>query len=255
MASGSLLLVVGGEAANHQGQGRPMSASPLQILIIEDELQIRRFLRTSLVSHGYELQEASTGQEGIEQAAQFHPDGIILDLGLPDMDGLEVLQRIRSWSAVPVVILTARGQEQDKIALLDAGADDYLTKPFSVGELLARLRAALRRSAGMQASEMPLAVIGSLKVDMVRRQVFLDGEEVHLTPIEYKLLVALVRNLGRVVTQRQLLQEVWGPEYIDSAHYLRIYMQHLRHKLERDPARPRYLLTEPGVGYRLKEEA
>jgi two-component system KDP operon response regulator KdpE len=232
-----------------------MRNSPLQILIIEDEMQIRRFLRSSLNSHGYEILEASTGQEGIEQAAQLDPDGVILDLGLPDMDGLEVLRRIRSWSAVPVVILTARGQEQDKITLLDAGADDYLTKPFGIGELLARVRAALRRTAGTRASETSVAVIGSLRVELARRQVFLGGEEIHLTPIEYKLLVALVRNVGRVVTQRQLLQEVWGPEYLDSAHYLRIYMQHLRHKLERDPARPRYLITEPGVGYRLKEES
>ncbi|MEI7769444.1 MAG: response regulator [Chloroflexales bacterium] len=232
-----------------------MSDRSLQILIIEDEVPIRRFLRTSLDSHGYRLREASTGQEGIELAAQLHPDVVILDLGLPDMDGLEVLRRIRSWSAVPIVILTARGQEQDKIALLDAGADDYLTKPFGIGELLARVRAALRRTAGMQSSETPVVVIDSLRVDMARRQVFLDDEDVHLTPIEYKLLVALIRNLGRVVTQRQLLQEVWGPEYLDSPHYLRIYMQHLRHKLERDPARPRYLITEPGVGYRLNDQS
>jgi two-component system, OmpR family, KDP operon response regulator KdpE len=225
------------------------------ILIIEDELQIRRFLRTSLAAHGYALLEASTGQEGVEQAAQLRPDGIILDLGLPDMDGLEVLRRIRSWSSVPVVILTARGQEQDKITLLDAGADDYLTKPFGVGELLARIRATVRRTVAMPATQAPITVVGDFRVDMVHRQVFRADAEIHLTPIEYKLLVALVRNLGRVVTQRQLLQEVWGPEYIDSPHYLRIYMQHLRHKLEADPARPRFLLTEPGVGYRLRDEA
>lgn len=231
-----------------------MSDRQQTILIIEDELQIRRFLRSSLAAHGYALLEAQTGQEGVEQTAQLHPDGVILDLGLPDMEGLEVLRRIRSWSAVPVVILTARGQEQDKIALLDAGADDYLTKPFGVGELLARIRAALRRTAAMPAAQAPITVVGDLRVDMVHRQVTRAGEEVHLTPIEYKLLVALVRNLGRVVTQRQLLQEVWGPEYTDAAHYLRIYMQHLRHKLEADPARPRFLLTEPGVGYRLRDE-
>jgi two-component system KDP operon response regulator KdpE len=225
------------------------------ILIIEDELQIRRFLRASLASHGYGLLEAGSGQEGIELAAQHHPDAVLLDLGLPDMDGLELLRRLRAWSAVPVVILTARGQEQDKIALLDAGADDYLTKPFGVGELLARIRAALRRTEGMAASEAPLTTIGEITVDLVRRQVFRAGAEVHLTPIEYRLLVALVRNMGRVVTQRQLLEEVWGAEYVDSPHYLRIYMQHLRHKLEADPARPRFLLTEPGVGYRLRDEA
>lgn len=231
-----------------------MSERQQTILMIEDELQIRRFLRSSLAAHGYALLEASTGQEGVEQAARLHPDGILLDLGLPDLDGLEVLRRIRSWSSVPVVILTARGQEQDKITLLDAGADDYLTKPFGVGELLARLRAAMRRTSLMQTSQLPVTTVGELRVDLVHRQVFRAGDEVHLTPIEYKLLVALVRNLGRVVTQRQLLQEVWGPEYIDSPHYLRIYMQHLRHKLEADPARPRVLLTEPGVGYRLRDE-
>lgn len=224
------------------------------ILIIEDEVQIRRFLRTSLSGHGYGVLEASTGQEGVERAAQLLPDGIILDLGLPDMEGVETLRRIRSWSAVPIVILTARGQEQDKIALLDAGADDYLTKPFGVGELLARIRAALRRTSGIPATQTPVAEIGDLRVDMVHRQVFRASTEVHLTPIEYKLLVALVRNRGRVVTQRRLLEEVWGPEYTDAAHYLRIYMQHLRHKLEADPARPRFLLTEPGVGYRLRDE-
>jgi two-component system KDP operon response regulator KdpE len=224
------------------------------ILVIEDELQIRRFLRSSLSAHGYNLLEASTGQEGLEQAAQLQPDGIILDLGLPDMEGLEVLRRIRSWSAVPTVILTARGQEQDKITLLDAGADDYLTKPFGVGELLARIRVVLRRTSAMQAAQLPVIEFGDITVDMVYRRVYRAGAEVHLTPIEYQLLVALVRHQGRVVTQRQLLQEVWGPEYIDSPHYLRIYMQHLRHKLEADPARPRFLLTEPGVGYRLRDE-
>lgn len=228
--------------------------SPPRILIIEDEAPIRRFLRASLAAQGYTLLEAGTGQEGVEQAAQLHPDGVILDLGLPDMEGLEVLRRIRAWSAVPIVILTARGQEQDKIALLDAGADDYLTKPFGVGELLARIRAALRRGVGMAAVEAPVVAIGDLQIDMVRRQVFRLGAEVRLTPTEYRLLVALVRSLGRVVTQRQLLEEVWGREYTDSPHYLRIYMQHLRHKLEADPARPRYLITEPGVGYRLRDE-
>lgn len=224
------------------------------ILVIEDELQIRRFLRTSLTSHGYTMLEASTGQEGVERAAQLHPDCVILDLGLPDVDGLEVLRRIRSWSAVPVVILTARGQEQDKIALLDAGADDYLTKPFGVGELLARIRVALRRTASGPANENPVVTIGEIQVDMVHRSVTRKGAEVHLTPIEYRLLVVLVKHVGRVVTQRQLLQDVWGPEYADASHYLRIYMQHLRHKLEADPSRPRYLLTEPGVGYRLRDE-
>lgn len=231
-----------------------MTNAPQRILIIEDEAQIRRFLRSSLASQGYELLEAATGQAGVEQVAQLAPACVILDLGLPDLDGLEVLRRIRSWSAVPVVILTARGQEQDKIALLDAGADDYLTKPFGVGELLARIRAALRRTTGMPLAEAPVVFIGAWRVDLLRRQVFRDDEEVRLTPLEYKLLATLVRHVGRVVTQRQLLQEVWGPEYTDAAHYLRIYMQHLRHKLETDPARPRYLITEPGVGYRLRDD-
>jgi two-component system, OmpR family, KDP operon response regulator KdpE len=232
-----------------------MTQPRLQILIIEDEAQIRRFLRSSLAANGYDLLEAGSAKDGLEQAAQLRPDAIILDLGLPDLDGIEVLRRIRSWSAVPVVILTARGQEQEKIALLDAGADDYLTKPFGVGELLARIRASLRRTAGAQVAEAPVVSAGDLRIDLGRRQVQRGGAEVHLTPIEYRLLAALVRNLGRVVTQRQLLQEVWGPEYTDSAHYLRIYMQHLRHKLEADPARPRHLITEPGVGYRFKDES
>lgn len=231
-----------------------MTNRPLQILVIEDETQIRRFLRTSLSANGYTILEAATGQDGIEQAAQRQPDCVILDLGLPDLDGLEVLRRLRTWSTVPVVVLTARGQEQDKITLLDAGADDYLTKPFGVGELLARIRAALRRTTGAQAGTAPVTVIGNLQIDLVHRRVVRDGDEVHLTPIEYRLLAALVRQLGRVVTQRQLLQEVWGPEYVDAPHYVRIYMQHLRHKLEADPTRPRYLLTEPGVGYRLRDE-
>lgn len=231
-----------------------MSNRPPQVLVIEDELQIRRFLRTSLTSHGYALLEASTGQEGITQVARLQPDCVILDLGLPDMDGLAVLQQIRGWSRVPVVVLTARGQEQEKITLLDAGADDYLTKPFGMGELMARMRVVMRRTTDVAGSETSEVRIGDLHVDLIRRQVFRGEEEVHLTPIEYKLLAALVKNAGRVVTQRQLLQEVWGPGYTDAPHYLRVYMQHLRHKLEADPARPRYLLTEPGVGYRLRDE-
>ncbi|GAB4449714.1 MAG: two-component system response regulator KdpE [Chloroflexi bacterium OHK40] len=231
-----------------------MSDQAQSLLIIEDEPQIRSFLRASLAGQGYRPIEAATGQQGVELAAQLRPDGIILDLGLPDADGLEVLRRIRAWSDAPVVVLTARGQEQEKITLLDAGADDYLTKPFGVGELLARIRAALRRTAASQAGAAPVVEIGALRVDLAHRQVLRAGVEVHLTPIEYRLLAALVRSRGRVVTQRQLLLEVWGPEYTDSPHYLRIYMQHLRHKLEDEPARPRYLLTEPGVGYRLRDE-
>jgi two-component system KDP operon response regulator KdpE len=236
------------------GEEASMSNRPLQVLVIEDEAQIRRFLRTSLASHGYALLEASSGQDGITQVAQLQPDCVILDLGLPDMDGLEVLRQIRDWSSVPVIVLTARGQEQAKITLLDAGADDYLTKPFGTGELMARIRVALRRTLGASTGEQPVITVGDLRVDLARRQVFRGDEEVHLTPIEYKLLTILVKSAGRVVTQRQLLQEVWGPEYTDAPHYLRVYMQHLRHKLEIDPARPRRLLTEPGVGYRLRDD-
>jgi two-component system KDP operon response regulator KdpE len=229
-----------------------MTTIALRILVIEDEPQIRRFLRTSLVAAGHELIEAHSGREGIQKVAHERPDCVILDLGLPDMEGLDVLQEIRSWSAVPLVVLTARGNEQDKITLLDAGADDYLTKPFGVGELLARIRVALRRTASAAVNEQPLVEFGALRVDFVRRQVFRDGNEVHLTPIEYRLLTELIRNGGRVVTQRHLLTQVWGSEYTDATHYLRIYMQHLRHKLEDDPTRPRYFITEPGVGYRLR---
>ena len=231
-----------------------MSNKSLRVLVIEDELQIRRFLHSSLTAHSYELLEASTGQEGLVQAAQRQPDCVILDLGLPDMEGIEVLRQIRSWSQVPIVVLTARGQEQEKITLLDAGADDYLTKPFGMGELMARMRVVMRRTAGATGSEPSVVTVGDLQIDLARRQVFRADAEVHLTPLEYKLLVTLVNSVGRVVTQRQLLQAVWGPEYTDAPHYLRIYMQHLRHKLEGDPARPRYLLTEPGVGYRLRDE-
>jgi two-component system, OmpR family, KDP operon response regulator KdpE len=224
-----------------------------RILVIEDEAQIRRFLRAALAANGYALVETATGREGIDLAAQQPPDCVILDLGLPDMDGIDVLRRIRGWSSVPIIVLTARGQEQEKIALLDAGADDYLTKPFGVGELMARMRVVMRRLTSGGQADQPVFSVGDIRVDLTRRQVFRGAEEIHLTPIEYKLLAALVRSPGRVITQRQLLQEVWGPEYTDSPHYLRIYMQHLRHKLEADPARPRYLLTEPGVGYRLRD--
>jgi two-component system KDP operon response regulator KdpE len=227
------------------------TTAPL-ILVIEDEPQIRRFLRAALTSHGYRLIEAESGNDGIAQTTLHQPELILLDLGLPDMDGLEVTRRLREWSQVPIVVLSARGQEQDKVAALDMGADDYLTKPFGVAELLARMRVALRHSARVEPAEAsPVFVTGSLRVDLLRRQVFVDNQEVHLTPIEYKLLAALVRHAGKVLTHRQLLQEVWGPAYSTESHYLRVYMGQLRHKLEADPARPRYLRTEPGVGYRL----
>ncbi|KYF75813.1 response regulator [Sorangium cellulosum] len=229
-------------------------ASPL-VLLIEDEPQMRRFLRAMLAARGYRLVEAETGGEGIAQATTRNPDLVLLDLALPDMDGLEVTRRLREWSAVPIIVLSARGQEQDKIDALDGGADDYLTKPFSAGELLARLRVALRHAAhaarGAKEEGHRFAV-QDVEVDLARRVVLRGGEEIHLTPIEYRLLTTLIRHAGKVLTHRQLLGEVWGPAYAGQTHYLRVYMAQLRHKLERDPARPQMLITEPGVGYRLK---
>jgi two-component system, OmpR family, KDP operon response regulator KdpE len=225
------------------------------VLVIEDEAQIRRFLRATLTANGYQLLEATTAQEGLVQAATRQPEIVILDLGLPDLDGLEVTRRLREWTTVPIIVLSARGQESDKVTALDAGADDYLTKPFSVGELLARLRVALRHAARTsQEPGEPTFAVGDLRVDLARRHVYIAEQQVHLTPIEYKLLTTLVRYAGRVVTHRQLLQEGWGPGHTEASHYLRVYMGQLRHKLEADPARPRYLVTEPGVGYRLKTD-
>jgi len=231
-------------------------ASPAPtVLVIEDEPQIRRFLRATLPAHGYRLLEAETAQDGLTQAAMHQPELIILDLGLPDLDGLDVTRRLREWTAVPILVLSARGQETDKVVALDAGADDYLTKPFGVQELLARMRVALRHAAHLsQEPGEPVFVVGDLHVDLAHRRVYVANQEVHLTPIEYKLLTVLVRYAGRVVTQRQLLQEVWGPHQTSATHYVRVYMGQLRHKLEANPARPRYLVTEPGVGYRLKTD-
>jgi len=225
------------------------------VLVIEDDSQIRRFLRATLGSHGYRLFEATTGEAGLVEAATRQPDIVILDLGLPDIDGLDVIRRLREWTALPIVVLSARGQERDKIAALDAGADDYVSKPFGVGELLARMRAALRHATRSpeDAAESTFT-LGDLHVDLPKRQVSVAGSQVHLTPIEYRLLTTLIRHAGKVLTHRQLLIEVWGPPYADQAHYLRVYMAQLRRKLEADPARPRYLLTEPGVGYRLTSE-
>jgi two-component system KDP operon response regulator KdpE len=220
------------------------------VVLIEDEPQIRRFLRATLGSNGYRLHEADNGEDGLIEAASRQPDVVILDLGLPDVDGLQVIRRLREWSKVPIIVLSARGQEGDKVAALDAGADDYVGKPFAVGELLARLRVALRHAAAGETGE-PTFTVGELTVDQIKRQVRVDGREVHLTPIEYRLLTLLVRHAGRVVSQRQLLKDVWGPGQTEETHYLRVYMGTLRRKLEKDPARPRYLLTEPGVGYRL----
>jgi two-component system KDP operon response regulator KdpE len=234
--------------------GPASAASGPAIVLIEDEPQIRRFLRATLASQGYRLFEATTGEDGLVEAATRQPDVIIVDLGLPDMDGLQVIRRLREWTKIPIIVLSARGQERDKIAALDAGADDYLSKPFSVGELLARLRVAQRHAAASGEAGDPTFSVGALRVDQLRRQVCVDGKEVHLTPIEYRLLTTLVKHAGRVLTHRQLLKEVWGPPYLEQAHYLRVYMAQLRRKLEADPARPRYLLTEPGVGYRLAAE-
>jgi two-component system KDP operon response regulator KdpE len=225
------------------------------ILLIEDDQSIRRFLRASLVTQGYDLLEAETGREGLALAASRVPDVILLDLGLPDMEGMEVIQQLRTWSNVPIIILSARGQERDKVANLDAGADDYLTKPFGVGELLARMRVALRKSMPAEEGKQEVRyALGNIQVDFERRLVLRGQEEVHLTPIEYKLLAVLLKHRGKVVTHRQLLKEVWGPSYVEQNPYLRIFILNLRRKLEDDPTRPQYLLTEPGVGYRLKDD-
>lgn len=214
---------------------------------------MRGFLRSMLASHGYSLTEAGTAAEGNAQISSSAPDLILLDLGLPDGDGIEVTRRLREWSRIPIIVLSARGQESDKIHALDAGADDYLTKPFSVGELLARIRVSLRHAQQAEKPALPPeCTLGNVRVDLSRRQVFRSGVEIHLTPTEYKLLTLLIQHAGQVVTHRQLLIQVWGPPFADQTHYLRVYMAQLRHKLEADPARPRYLRTETGVGYRLK---
>lgn len=222
------------------------------VLIVEDEIQIRRFLRISLEANQYHIYEAKTGQEGLEQAALLRPDIIILDLGLPDMDGLEVLTRLREWSRTPVIVLTVRDRDTDKISLLDAGADDYLVKPFSPGELLARLRVALRHRQPQ--SESAVFATGGLTVDLAHRLVTINHEAVKLTTTEYAILRLFVQHAGKVLTHRQILREVWGPAYVDQSHYLRVYIAQLRRKLENDPAAPELILTEPGVGYRLAVE-
>ena len=223
-----------------------------KILIVEDELEIRRFLRASLDTHGYQLIESETGKDGLNRVADEHPDLVLLDLGLPDTDGLCVIHKLREWSQVPIIVLSARGREADKVKALDAGADDYLTKPFSVGELLARIRVAFRHTAhDHDEPGEPVFSLGTLRVDFERRQVFVGEKEVHLTPIEYRILTTLIKHSGRVVTHRHLLKEVWGPDSVFETHYLRVYMTHLRRKIEPDPARPQFLLTEPGIGYRL----
>lgn len=219
------------------------------ILIIDDEQAIRRFLGISLAAHGYHVEEASTGETGETRAALLRPDLIILDMGLPDRDGLTVLKSLREWTSTPVIVLSVRNADSDKVNALDAGADDYLTKPFSLEELLARLRVALRHAQGK--AESPICTFGRLTIDMGRRVVLRDGQAVKLTPTEYALVRLLVRHAGKVLTHQQLLREVWGPEYIHELHYLRVYFAQLRQKLEDDPAFPRHFVTESGVGYRL----
>jgi two-component system, OmpR family, KDP operon response regulator KdpE len=225
------------------------------IIVIEDEPEIRRFLRAALLSHGYRLVEAATGQEGLQAAETRQPDLIILDLGLPDMDGLEVIRQLRAWTAVPIIVLSAKGQETVKVASLDAGADDYIAKPFGVGELLARIRVSLRHAdRSDQGGNIPVYASGDLQVDFALRRVRVKGKDVHLTPIEYRLITTLAKHAGKILTRNQLLTEVWGRPYGDRVHYLHVHMAQLRRKIEGDPSRPRYLLTEPGVGYQLVGE-
>ncbi|MFZ2407156.1 MAG: response regulator [Methylobacter sp.] len=227
------------------------NAKPV-IVVIEDDPQICRFLRTSLSVQGFQVIEAATGERGLVEIGTRKPELVILDLGLPGIDGIEVIRRVREWSAVPIIVLSARSQESNKIGALDAGADDYLTKPFSIGELLARIRVSLRHATQLTGDGVEtLFCVGDLQVDLARRSVYIGEQEIHLTPIEYRLLTVLIRHAGKVLTHRQLLLDVWGPAYVEHAHYVRIYMGQLRRKLETDPAQPRYLLTEAGVGYRL----
>jgi two-component system, OmpR family, KDP operon response regulator KdpE len=221
------------------------------VIVIEDEPQIRRFVRSALEAEGWQVHEADTVKKGLTEAGTRKPDLLVLDLGLPDGDGLDLIRDVRGWSAVPIIVLSARVDESDKIAALDAGADDYLTKPFGVGELLARVRANLRRPRATAEEAEPVFRFGEVEVDRQARLVRRAGSEVHLTPIEYRLLSVLIANAGRVLTHRQLLREVWGPSHAEQSHYLRIYMGHLRQKLEVDPTQPRHLLTETAVGYRL----
>ncbi|MBI3944140.1 MAG: response regulator [Chloroflexi bacterium] len=225
----------------------------LRVLVVDDERAIRRFLNVSLTAHGYTVIEAETGQEALDMAALNRPDIIILDVGLPGLDGIEVTRRLREWTRIPIIILSVREREVDKIAALDAGADDYLTKPFGVGELMARLRVALRRA--IRPGDAPIFTSGDLTVDLSRRIVTVGEREIQLTPTEYDLLKYMVVHAGKVLTHRQLLQEVWGSAYEQEAHLLRVNISNLRRKLEPDPTRPVYILTEPGVGYRLRSDA
>lgn len=228
-----------------------MSEPGVTVVVIEDDNQIRRFVRTTLEAHDMTVFEAATGQQGLREAAFRKPDLIVMDLGLPDTDGIDVIRELRTWTEQPVIVLSARTHEEAKVGALDAGADDYLTKPFSVSELLARIRAQLRRRNRGGELEKPEVRFGEVSVDLSERRVMRDGLAIHLTPIEYRLLTTLVRHAGRVLTHRQLLRDVWGPAYVENPHYLRVYMGHLRSKLEVDPAQPVHIVTETGVGYRL----
>jgi len=224
------------------------------VLVVEDEPQMRRFLRASLSAHGYRLVEATSAEEAMRHASSHNPDLVLLDLGLPDLDGVALTKRLREWSRKPIVVVSARGREDDKVDAFDAGADDYLTKPFGLGELLARMRVALRHAeqATLPTGEQVLE-LGDLRIDLARREVTKAGREVHLTPIEYKLLTLLAKNAGRVLTHRQILLDVWGPSYATQTHYVRVHMAELRKKIETEPARPKLIVTEPGVGYRMKD--
>lgn len=229
-----------------------MKNTQAHIVLIEDEKQIRRFLRMTLEAEGIRIHEADTGKQGLADIGTYQPDLVILDLGLPDMDGVEVIRQLRTWSSVPILVLSARSEEMQKVSALDAGADDYLTKPFGIPEMMARIRVHLRRSTSEAADAVaPVFSFGDVTVDFLQRKVTHKEQLVHLTPIEYKLLAALIRNAGKVLTHTQLLRDVWGPGNAENSHYLRIYMGHLRQKLENDPARPVHIFTETGVGYRL----
>ena len=225
------------------------------VVVIEDEPQIRKFLRATLEGQGYRLFEATSGADGVVEVGSRQPDVVIVDLGLPDMDGLDVIRRVREWTDVPVIVLSARGGERDKVTALDAGADDYVSKPFGAGELLARIRVALRHTAGAShEADDAVFQVGGLRVDLLRRQAFVDDKEIHLTPIEYKLLTTLVRFAGKVVTHQQLAREAWGPDRLHDIQHLRVFMSGLRRKIELNLAQPRYLLTERGLGYRIAAE-
>jgi two-component system KDP operon response regulator KdpE len=229
-----------------------MASKGAKVLVVDDEHSIRRFLRAALTAHGFDVFEADCGEMALMQAANLKPDVLILDLGLPDIDGIEVTRRLREWSQAPIIILSVRDQEKEKVRALDAGADDYLTKPFGVGELTARIRVALRRS--YKTDSQPIFQVSNLKVDLVRRAVSVEGREISLTPNEYELLKLLIQNAGKVVTHRQMLHNVWGADYETEAHLLRVNISNLRHKIEPDPAQPSFILTESGIGYRLKTE-